>query len=154
MKDIPGFEGLYAATSCGKIWSHRKQKFMVSCGDEGDYRLVMLSKDGVSKCYFVHRLVALTYLPNPDNLPQINHKDEVKDHNWLNNLEWCTAHYNLAYSNICKAPTPVYCIELDKTFDSIKSAAKELGIAQPNLSTHINHNSPKSLKGMHFRKAI
>lgn len=154
MKDIPGFEGRYAATSCGKIWSYKQKKFMQPCGEKGNYQLVMLSKDGISKCYYVHRLVAMAFLPNPDNLPEVNHKDEQKDNNCLNNLEWCSKQYNLMYGTRCmRICKPVYCIELDKTFQSIFMACKELNIGQANLSTHLSKNSPKSVGGYHFKYA-
>ena len=157
LRDIPGFEGRYAASKDGKIWSHKHKRFMKPCGEEGNYQLVMLCKgDGKDKTYYIHRLVAMAWLPNPDNLPQVNHKDERKDNNCLDNLEWCTAHYNLEYSNVwrrMRKSKPVYCIELDKTFKSIFIAAKELNIGQANLSSHLSKNTPKSVGGYHFRYA-
>lgn len=61
------------------------------------YKVVCLTKDGKSKTVFVHRIVAMAFLPNPENLPCINHKDEDKTNNFLENLEWCTHQYNMAY---------------------------------------------------------
>ena len=125
MRDIPGYEGLYAVTSCGKVWSHKREKFMTPTGDEGNYRVVCLTKNGESKIILIHRLVAITYIPNPDNLPQVNHIDQHKDNNCINNLEWCTPEYNLAFSKIWASKRKaVYCVELDKTFKSIYAAAK------------------------------
>ena len=97
MKDIQGYEGLYAVTSCGKIWSYRSKKFINIRKNRGGYLVVNLSKNGKNTTYQVHRLVAKAYIPNPDDLPQINHKDENKEHNYVNNLEWCTAKYNSNY---------------------------------------------------------
>lgn len=96
MIDIKGYEGLYAVTSCGKIWSYRKGAFL-SPINNGKYLYVELWKNGKRKRERIHRLVAQAYLPNPNNLPQVNHKDEVKTHNYLGNLEWCDASYNINY---------------------------------------------------------
>ena len=154
MRDIPGYEGLYAATSDGRIWSHKKQRFMTATGSEGCYRIVCLSKDGKAKSLFVHRLIALTYIPNPDNLPQVNHKDKVKDHNWADNLEWCTAKYNLSFSSVgSKEWKPVYCVELNKTFRSIRAAARELNICQPNISTCLSTGGTYPVGGYHWKYA-
>lgn len=158
MRDIPGFEGKYAATSCGRIWSYKHKKFLKNCGEKGNYQIVMLSENGKCKCYYVHRLVALAFIPNPHNLPQVNHKDEQKDNNCLDNLEWCTAYYNLHYSQVWRGRNmreskPVYCIELNKTFSSIFKAAKEMNVGQANLSTHLSKGIPKSVGGYHWKYA-
>ena len=98
MKDIQGYEGLYAVTEDGKVWSYRRKKFMKPLGEEGNYRGVTLYKDKVGKDYLIHRLVAEAYLPNPDKLPVVNHKDENPSNNHVSNLEWCTYKYNNNYS--------------------------------------------------------
>ncbi len=102
-KDIPGYEGLYQASSFGNIRSlnWRKQNIVrnlyLKPHNKG-YLQVELSKGGKKKMITVHRLVALAFIPNPDNLPVINHKDENKNNNNVENLEWCTFSYNTAYS--------------------------------------------------------
>ena len=97
MKDIVGYEGLYAVASCGKIWSYRSKIFLKPQTDKDGYLRVGLYKDGKAKKYLIHRLVAEAYIPNPDNLPQVNHKDENKENNCLQNLEWCDPKYNINY---------------------------------------------------------
>ena len=61
------------------------------------YKTVSLTKDGKTKTLFVHRLVAEAFIPNADNLPMVNHKDEDKTNNFVENLEWCTNDYNINY---------------------------------------------------------
>lgn len=97
MKDIPGYEGKYAITSCGKVWNYKFKTFMKPEQMNNGYLRIQLSKDGKKERFLIHRLVAITYLPNPDNLPCVNHKDEIRDHNWINNLEWCSYSYNNCY---------------------------------------------------------
>ena len=97
MKDIVGYEGLYAVTSCGKVWSYKRKKFLKPYTVRGGYLQVKLLKDNEKKCCYVHRLIADAYIPNPENLPQINHRDENKTNNCLQNLEWCDAKYNSNY---------------------------------------------------------
>lgn len=96
--DIPGYEGLYAACSSGRIWSHSKTSRLgrtypgriLSPALEGGYFRVSLSKEGKTRSFLVHRLVALAHLPNPEGLPEINHKDGNKENCALSNLEWVT----------------------------------------------------------------
>ena len=136
MKDIKEYEGLYAVTSCGRVWSYKSKKFLKPF-DNGGYLQVILSKDGKPKLYSVHRLVAETYLDNPDNLPQVNHKDEDKANNCINNLEWCTAAYNTNYSNAKK----VICIETNEVFDSITECAKAKNITLQAISNCLTGRS-------------
>ena len=130
MLDIKGYEGLYAATSCGKIYSYRAKKFLKPSKDRYGYLQVVLCKDGKQKTYRIHRLVAEAYLPNPLNLPQVNHKDENKANNALPNLEWCDAAYNNNYSFAKK----VICVETGIIYNSIKEAAKAVNVAKSNIS--------------------
>ena len=97
MKDIQGYEGLYAITSRGKIWSYRSNKFLKPYKSNKGYLYVKLFKNGIGKAYSIHRLVALNYIPNPENKEQVNHKDENKENNCINNLEWMTNYENCHY---------------------------------------------------------
>ena len=84
-------------TSCGKVWSYRRKKFLVPRKGSNGYLQVGLWKNGKGKNHYMHRLVAEAYIPNPENLPQINHRDENKTNNCLQNLEWCDHKYNINY---------------------------------------------------------
>ena len=107
MKYIPEYEGLYSITSCGKVWSYKSKKFLKPQKNKDGYLYVNLYKDGKQNKYYIHRLVLEAYLPNPANLPQVNHIDENKANNALPNLEWCDAAYNINYSLAKK----VICVE-------------------------------------------
>lgn len=100
-KDIQGFEGLYEVSNFGNVRSlkYGKIKYLKPADDGNGYYFVNLSKNGIVKNFKIHRLVANAFIPNPNNLPQINHKDEDKTNNKANNLEWCNNQYNTRYSN-------------------------------------------------------
>lgn len=102
MVDIVGYEGLYAITPCGKVWSYRRNRFMKFAYDGWGYYRAALTKEGKTTFKYIHRLVAEAYIPNPSNYPQVNHKDEDKSNNRLSNLEWCTMRYNANYGTKVK----------------------------------------------------
>lgn len=161
MRDIPGYEGLYAATSCGKIWSYRSKKFLKPFIVGSGYLSVTLCKNGEEARFRVHRLVAMTYLPNPNNLPEINHINEVKTDNYLNNLEWCDRSYNINYGNRTQkqiearvGKNKIACYKKNtgdfvRYFRSQTEAANELNLWQGNIAKALN-GSLKSTGGYIF----
>lgn len=101
-KDIKDYEGLYQVSNFGNIRSLNylrtgKIKLKKLHYNNNGYFVVGLWKNNKGKTFFVHRLVAEAFIPNPDNLPQVNHKDECKTNNCVENLEWCSCQYNLNY---------------------------------------------------------
>lgn len=107
-KDVEGYEGIYMVSSYGRVVSlkrtdrngtKRNEKIIVQDKNLRGYCRVRLSKDMESKKFSVHTLVAKAFIPNPQNLPQVNHKDENPSNNFYKNLEWCTAKYNTNYGN-------------------------------------------------------
>ena len=98
MKRIEGYERYYV-TRCGQIWSDRLKGFLRhgSVGG-GRYKSVCLSKKGKAKGYMVHRLVALAYIPNPMNKPEVNHIDGDRMNNSADNLEWVTRKENVQHA--------------------------------------------------------
>ena len=99
MKDIKNYEGIYQVTENGDVWSVRRNRFLKPYKNQLGYLRVVLSKNGIHKRYSVHRLVAQAFIDNPDNLPCVNHKDENKLNNNVDNLEWCTIRYNNCYND-------------------------------------------------------
>ena len=114
-KPVKGYEGLYEASNLGRIRSvDHLDTFTTKHGDiitrmvkgkilkqhidsRGYYLMVTMSKCGKPSCNLVHRVIAKTFIDNPDNLPEINHKDENKANNAISNLEWCDHVYNNNY---------------------------------------------------------
>ena len=105
-KDVVGYEGIYKVSDRGNVFSAvRRDSNGRKCGGRimkpiqsiGGYLRISLYKNGVEKRKLVHRLVAEAFIPNPENHPAINHRDEVKTNNELSNLEWCDARYNNNY---------------------------------------------------------
>ena len=104
-KDIPGYEGVYQVSNTGQVRSlgnnkSRKTKILKQATNKHGYKLVQLYKNGKGKLYTVHKLVAQAFLENPNNLSEINHKDENKQNNCSWNLEYCTHEYNMNYGTI------------------------------------------------------
>ncbi|MFT8488006.1 NUMOD4 domain-containing protein [Oenococcus sicerae] len=108
-KDIPGYEGLYQVSNLGRVKSFdrlivRKQGNYLSKGkilkgfrQNNNYLIADLYNAKIRRHYLIHRLVAQAFIPNPNHYPQINHKDENKSNNCVENLEWVTAKQNMNY---------------------------------------------------------
>lgn len=109
-RPVVGYEGLYEVSNLGRIKSFDtyrkgpngsiriyKGRILKPFINGRGYLQVTLSKNGTHKKFQVHRLVALHFLPNPSNLPEVNHKDENKLNNSVDNLEWCDRLYNVRY---------------------------------------------------------
>lgn len=103
-KDIEGYEGLYQVSNLGNVkslnYSKTKKENVLKPGIRNGYLKVDLCKNKTKKTYSVHRLVAKAFIENTNNLPMINHKDECKTNNVVENLEWCTHKYNCNYGTI------------------------------------------------------
>ena len=101
-RDIPEYEGLYQVSNYGNIKSLPRKRckgcILKPYYPKYGYPHVMLSKNGIQKCYKVHRLVAEVFIPNPDQKPEVNHKNANKSDNRVENLEWCTTFENYAHA--------------------------------------------------------
>ena len=126
------------------------------------YPTAVLYENGKRKNIPVHRLVAIAFIPNPGNLPQVNHKDENKQNNNVANLEWCDAKYNNNYSNAAGRAfdyksIPVVMLTFDGAVHSIfpgsASASRQTGIGQGNIN-EVCMGKRESAGGYVFRHAL
>ena len=118
IKPVPGYEGYYEVDNLGRVFSVDR---IIQVNDNGriydkpihgallkqtnhsqGYKTVALTKNGKTKQEYVHRIVASAFIPNPDNFSVVNHKDEDKTNNFVDNLEWCTVSYNNTYGEKTK----------------------------------------------------
>ena len=146
-RDIEEYENLYQISNLGIVKSlgndrTRKEKILRP-QKVNNYLIVSLSKDGKAKHYYIHRLVALHFIPNPQNLEQINHRDEDKTNNCVSNLEFCTAAYNINYGtrnqrSAEKTSKQVLCVETGIIYSSTKEVQRQLGFAHNNISQCCN----------------
>ena len=105
-KAIEGYEGLYEVSNTGEIRNAKgkTKKSSLKKGVNTNYKEISLWKDRKNKRFLVHRLVAKAFIPNPDNYPIINHKDENGTNNCVENLEWCNHRYNAKYNKYPEKP--------------------------------------------------
>ena len=159
-KQVKGYEGIYEVSNLGRVKSLArtvraiygrathyseqkvKERILKPSFSTYGYAYVALARNGKSKTTLVHRIVAEAFIPNPDDLPCVNHKDENPSNDCVDNLEWCTYSYNNTYKNIHlrKKHTNRKIIQYDldmnelKRWDSITEAAKFYGIQTTNIS--------------------
>ena len=153
----------YFISSCGKVFNSNGAEMKID--ESAKYNRVRLVIDGNSTAYSIHRLVALLFIPNPDNLPQVNHIDGNKRNNNVSNLEWCTASENElhAYKTGLKKGTwtgkkgsefplsiPVVCIETGEVFSCTREAAEKYNIASLSGITACCKGTRKSLGGVRW----
>lgn len=151
-KEIEGYEGRYEISSFGRIRSYLQNKTSgrIRIGNltkKGYLSVLLYDENGNSKWCPVHRLVASAFIGNPSNLPQVNHKDEDKTNNRVDNLEWCTNEYNVNYGtrnlraaeqNKCCETTSRKVCSVDKdgniaVYDSIGEAERQTGCSHSNI---------------------
>lgn len=121
--------GRYQVSNLGRVKSLIGHEKILKPEIRTGYYAVNLSKNNKQKSKRIHRLVAETFIPNPDNLPQVNHKDENKLNNNVANLEWCDNTYNSHYPN----DLSVYCFDLDEYFRSASEASVHTGVCRTSI---------------------
>lgn len=155
-KDIKGYEGLYQISNYGRVKSFKMKKaqhvyllkpYPTKCG----YLRVSLSKNNKYKGELIHRLVANYFLDNPNNYKEVNHKDENKQNNCVENLEWCDRKYNVLYGTAKQRESKTkhkYYIEqydlnqnLIKKWDSLKEIEINTNYKKNNIQQNCLGNT-------------
>lgn len=130
-KEIANYDGKYEVSNNGNVRNSKTKKLLKPSDNSFGYYKVCLSKNGKITTHRVHRLVAETFLNNPDELPQVNHINGIKTDNRVENLEWVSIKDNIIHSfanGLNKSRKSVICIETNKEYRSVLEAAKETGI--------------------------
>lgn len=160
-QDIAGYEGLYQVSNLGRVkslnYGRTGKEKILSPGNNWGYQMVSLYKNGIRKQFKIHRLVAETFIPNPDNFSQINHRDENRKNNRVNNLEWCSVQYNLTYNNrhikaTRKLAKKIGCFKdgkLIKVYDAVRDV-KKAGFHDGNVCSALKGRR-KSAGGYHWQ---
>ncbi len=154
IKDYPNYIIYENAT----IYSNKHKKFLKQQLNYKGYPVVKLCNNGIQKEYFVHRLIAQHYIPNPNNKPQVNHIDGIKTNNSILNLEWVTNKENMQHSwinglskshpevsrqNGLKSARKIINIKTSKIYNSIKEAAEDLDINYSYLRSLLRKSNLK-----------
>lgn len=166
-RDIEGYEGLYQVSNLGRVKSLErviirannrampyKEQILKNRKTSNGYLYVSLYKNKQCKNHSIHRLVAQSFIENPNNYEEINHIDENKTNNNVVNLEWCTRKQNMAHGNcrqriIESNSKPIYCLELDKFYKSATECARELNIDHTGIG-HVLRKDFKQYKNLTF----
>lgn len=148
-RDIEGYEGLYQVSNKRRVKSlnynkSSKEGILKPRKSKDGYLQLQLHKEGECKDYRVHRLVGQTFLENLEGLPEINHKDEDKTNNCVENLEWCSSEYNKNYGTRNKRVSkslskPLMCVETNEIFNSAQEAQEQTGIDASSIGKCANH---------------
>lgn len=160
--EIKDFED-YQISTKGRVKSFKQDKIngkILSFGSSGDYYTVVLRKDNCPYNKYIHCLVAETFIPNPDNLSQVNHKDEDTHNNEISNLEWITQIDNNNYGtrtiratnrDYTKIPRfrRVKCIETGEIFPSISAAARAVNSCDSSIR-RVCIGERKTCKNLHW----
>ena len=154
----------YQVSTLGRVFSMKRDKILKPYKSRG-YCLVDLGTRKIKRCaVYVHRLVAETFIPNPENKEEVNHKNSRRDDNRVENLEWVTPKENVRHSyefgfarfrnnnrdkqrEACSQP--IVCVETGIKYDSISDASRKLGLHKPNIARCVK-NKNKSVHKLHF----
>lgn len=157
-KPIPNFEDLYEISNTGEVRSinprYKNKSILKQSLNNKGYKTVCLCRKSVQKTFNVHRLVALVFIPNPNNFPCVNHKDEDKTNNNADNLEWCSYYYNNVYGHrltksSLKQSVPIRCIETGIIYSSAYAAQQKTDIKQSGI-WRCCHGQRKTAGGFHW----
>ena len=145
-QDIPNYENEYQISNYGRVRSLKNNKFHIKTpilGRTQDYYSIGLTHNGIKKQYSIDRLVAETFIPNPNNYPEVNHKDENPKNNHIDNLEWVTHSQNVKHSSYRQSyPVAQYDenFNLIAEYPSLAEAERQTGCARTNIKSSIERN--------------
>ena len=154
-KEIEGYDGQYLISNYGQVFSKKSNRCLKPHLNSSGYLQANLWKNNQGKHVFIHRLVAIYFIDNPDNLPQVNHKDENKKNNNVENLEWCNNSYNNLYGTKGIRQSESYlnsgtnCYKVEKydldgnylaTYRSIREAGRENNICSSCIFQYFREN--------------
>lgn len=161
-KPIPNYEGYYEASSLGRIRSvprfgtKKNGSILKPNVKKSGYVNILLSKNNVHKTWRLHRLIAQAFIPNPENKPQVNHKNGDKSDNRVDNLEWVTVSENmrhkfevLGYKMPQGKGRPIMCVETGEVFEHIKDAERKYGKSYGAI-LHVIHGKSKTAYNLHW----
>ncbi len=155
-KVINGFPN-YSVSNEGRVRNNKTGKILSPCADSNGYLSVGLCREGKRFTKRVHKLVAETFIPNPLNLHDVNHRDGNKSNNHKSNLEHCTRSYNMLHSSrtLGKKPRkaitiPIICVESKEVFNTIEDAAKAVGRSSMAIRKCL-YGRTKTCAGLHWR---
>ena len=152
--DIPMYTGIYEVSTLGRVRSKVTNLFAKPFKNEKGYMIVKIYLNGQVKNERVHRLVALTFIPNPHNYSQVNHIDYNRTNNRVDNLEWCTGQQNVQHSIEHFAGKPVYYN--DKIFHSIAQCSRYFNVSETTVRNWLTgkRKMPKHCKdgGLSYAK--
>lgn len=164
--DIPHYEGLYQVSNLGRVkslarerinhtggrWIQPEKIMILSLTPDGYYRVSLQTPFGTRKTERVHRLVALAFIENPEDKPEVNHINCIRNDNRVENLEWVTREENNRYASECgnKGWKQIRCLETGEVFNTSTDAAKTNGGDSGNIRKSAKSQGKYSVKGFHY----
>lgn len=151
-KNIDESKGCYSISNYGRVKNNNTNYILVGGFDRNGYKQVTLCYGNKQYNRRICRLVAKAFIPNPDNLPQVNHKNEIKSDDNVENLEWCSAKYNNNYGNRiknAKNTKNVICIETNELFNSVRQLAQKINTSHTTITRYIRNNQP--FNNLHYK---